>query len=256
MSVSLLLYSVATDCFGDKVKVLRPCLFPDIPRCSRTRGFQHWAQMDLSDESEYKLLSVGIINILQVSLTCVLSLDRMGHGIATYQPTSTWTPTSISSSPAFCSKPGRDASSSPASTQTSAQCKSTGVIANSLHFILLQATALQHYLKYILVCCRCWVTARCFFFCASLRVHQKQNKYPILFLTQGISETYPELMDIRCQTTQIAISFAQSENILVSCVVLDIYIYNRINGTLTVQLRMYSILVTEYSAILTTISQK
>ncbi|XP_061563232.1 glycerophosphocholine phosphodiesterase GPCPD1 isoform X2 [Cololabis saira] len=45
-------------------------------------------------------------------------------------------------------------------------------------------------------------------------VRQKQNKYPILFLTQGISEKYPELMDIRCQTTQIAVSFAQSENIL------------------------------------------
>uniref|UniRef100_A0A8D2ZVT2 Glycerophosphocholine phosphodiesterase 1 n=1 Tax=Scophthalmus maximus TaxID=52904 RepID=A0A8D2ZVT2_SCOMX len=45
-------------------------------------------------------------------------------------------------------------------------------------------------------------------------VRNKQNKYPILFLTQGISERYPELMDIRCQTTQIAISFAQSENIL------------------------------------------
>ncbi|XP_074540943.1 glycerophosphocholine phosphodiesterase GPCPD1-like [Halichoeres trimaculatus] len=45
-------------------------------------------------------------------------------------------------------------------------------------------------------------------------VRQKQNKYPILFLTQGVSVKYPELMDIRCQTTQIAISFAQSENIL------------------------------------------
>ncbi|XP_035534838.1 glycerophosphocholine phosphodiesterase GPCPD1 isoform X2 [Morone saxatilis] len=45
-------------------------------------------------------------------------------------------------------------------------------------------------------------------------VRQKQNMYPILFLTQGISDKYPELMDIRCQTTQIAISFAQSENIL------------------------------------------
>ncbi|XP_024146953.1 glycerophosphocholine phosphodiesterase GPCPD1 isoform X2 [Oryzias melastigma] len=45
-------------------------------------------------------------------------------------------------------------------------------------------------------------------------VRHKQNKYPILFLTQGISEKYPELMDLRCQTTQIAISFAQSENIL------------------------------------------
>ncbi|KAM7395704.1 hypothetical protein PAMA_007125 [Pampus argenteus] len=45
-------------------------------------------------------------------------------------------------------------------------------------------------------------------------VRQKQNKYPILFLTQGVSDKYPELMDIRCQTTQIAMSFAQSENIL------------------------------------------
>ncbi|KAK7906787.1 hypothetical protein WMY93_015399 [Mugilogobius chulae] len=45
-------------------------------------------------------------------------------------------------------------------------------------------------------------------------VRNKQNKYPILFLTQGICERYPELMDIRCQTTQIAMSFAQSENIL------------------------------------------
>lgn len=71
--------------------------------------------------------------------------------------------------------------------------------------------------EYSLVYCRCWVTAWCLFFCASLRVRHKQNKYPILFLTQGISQMYPELMDIRCQTTQIAISFAQSENILVSC---------------------------------------
>ncbi|XP_033846734.1 glycerophosphocholine phosphodiesterase GPCPD1 [Periophthalmus magnuspinnatus] len=45
-------------------------------------------------------------------------------------------------------------------------------------------------------------------------VRNKQNKYPILFLTQGICERYPELMDVRCQNTQIAISFAQSENIL------------------------------------------
>lgn len=53
------------------------------------------------------------------------------------------------------------------------------------------------------------------FLCVPLRVRHKQNKYPILFLTQGISEMYPELMDIRCQSTQIAISFAHSENILV-----------------------------------------
>lgn len=44
--------------------------------------------------------------------------------MATCPPTSTWTPTSISSCPAFCSKLGKDASSSPASTPTSAQCES------------------------------------------------------------------------------------------------------------------------------------
>ncbi|XP_026886276.2 glycerophosphocholine phosphodiesterase GPCPD1 isoform X3 [Electrophorus electricus] len=48
--------------------------------------------------------------------------------------------------------------------------------------------------------------------CAMVR--RKQNKYPILFLTQGVSDVYPELMDIRCKTTQIAMSFAQSEDIL------------------------------------------
>lgn len=47
------------------------------------------------------------------------------------------------------------------------------------------------------------------------RVRQKQNKYPILFLTQGVSDIYPELMDLRCRTTEIAMSFAQSEDILV-----------------------------------------
>ncbi|XP_048356112.1 glycerophosphocholine phosphodiesterase GPCPD1 [Sphaerodactylus townsendi] len=45
-------------------------------------------------------------------------------------------------------------------------------------------------------------------------VRQKQNKYPILFLTQGKCETYPELMDLRCRTTSIAINFARFENIL------------------------------------------
>nr|XP_057912330.1 glycerophosphocholine phosphodiesterase GPCPD1 [Doryrhamphus excisus] len=48
--------------------------------------------------------------------------------------------------------------------------------------------------------------------CAMVR--RKQNKYPILFLTQGISEKYPELMDIRCQSTEMAVNFAQSEDIL------------------------------------------
>uniref|UniRef100_A0A8D0HMA2 Glycerophosphocholine phosphodiesterase 1 n=1 Tax=Sphenodon punctatus TaxID=8508 RepID=A0A8D0HMA2_SPHPU len=45
-------------------------------------------------------------------------------------------------------------------------------------------------------------------------VRQKQNKYPVLFLTQGKSDMYPELMDLRCRTTPIAMSFAQFENLL------------------------------------------
>lgn len=45
-------------------------------------------------------------------------------------------------------------------------------------------------------------------------VRMKQNKYPILFLTQGHSEIYPELMDLRSRTTPIAMSFAQFEDIL------------------------------------------
>uniref|UniRef100_A0A0F7Z1M7 Glycerophosphocholine phosphodiesterase GPCPD1 n=1 Tax=Micrurus fulvius TaxID=8637 RepID=A0A0F7Z1M7_MICFL len=45
-------------------------------------------------------------------------------------------------------------------------------------------------------------------------VRHKQNKYPILFLTQGKCDTYPELMDFRCRTTAIATSFALFENLL------------------------------------------
>lgn len=66
-----------------------------------------------------------------------------------------------------------------------------------------------------LVINRCFPAVCDICFCLSFRVRHKQNKYPILFLTQGISEKYPEMMDIRCQSTKIAMSFAQSENILV-----------------------------------------
>uniref|UniRef100_A0A8C2T012 Glycerophosphocholine phosphodiesterase 1 n=1 Tax=Coturnix japonica TaxID=93934 RepID=A0A8C2T012_COTJA len=45
-------------------------------------------------------------------------------------------------------------------------------------------------------------------------VRHKQNKYPVLFLTQGESKLYPELMDFRSRTTPIAITFAQFENLL------------------------------------------
>lgn len=51
------IYPRAFDHVGDKVKATF-FLFPDIPRCSRTCGFQHWDQMDLSDESEDKMLAV------------------------------------------------------------------------------------------------------------------------------------------------------------------------------------------------------
>ncbi|KYO23787.1 glycerophosphocholine phosphodiesterase GPCPD1 isoform B [Alligator mississippiensis] len=45
-------------------------------------------------------------------------------------------------------------------------------------------------------------------------VRHKQNKYPVLFLTQGKSDIYPDLMDLRSRTTSIAMSFAQFENLL------------------------------------------
>ncbi|XP_069464369.1 glycerophosphocholine phosphodiesterase GPCPD1 isoform X2 [Ambystoma mexicanum] len=48
--------------------------------------------------------------------------------------------------------------------------------------------------------------------CTMVRV--KQNRYPILFLTQGQSDIYPELMDLRSRTTHIAMSFARFEDIL------------------------------------------
>lgn len=66
-----------------------------------------------------------------------------------------------------------------------------------------------------LVINRCFAAVCDICLCLSFRVRHKQNKYPILFLTQGISDKYPEMMDIRCQSTKIAMSFAQSENILV-----------------------------------------
>ncbi|XP_068918874.1 glycerophosphocholine phosphodiesterase GPCPD1 isoform X3 [Petaurus breviceps papuanus] len=45
-------------------------------------------------------------------------------------------------------------------------------------------------------------------------IRHKQNKYPVLFLTQGKTNAYPELMDLRSRTTSIAMSFAQFENLL------------------------------------------
>ncbi|XP_074144018.1 glycerophosphocholine phosphodiesterase GPCPD1 isoform X2 [Sminthopsis crassicaudata] len=45
-------------------------------------------------------------------------------------------------------------------------------------------------------------------------IRHKQNKYPVLFLTQGKTGAYPQLMDLRSRTISIAMSFAQFENLL------------------------------------------
>uniref|UniRef100_A0A673BPP9 Glycerophosphocholine phosphodiesterase GPCPD1-like n=1 Tax=Sphaeramia orbicularis TaxID=375764 RepID=A0A673BPP9_9TELE len=48
-------------------------------------------------------------------------------------------------------------------------------------------------------------------------VRRKQNKYPVLFQTQGLSDRHPELMDIHCRSTPFAVNFALSEDILGIC---------------------------------------
>lgn len=56
------------------------------------------------------------------------------------------------------------------------------------------------------------------FLCTNLvfsRIRLKQNKYPVMFLTQGVTEKYPMYNDPICQTIPMAIHFAVSANILV-----------------------------------------
>lgn len=48
--------------------------------------------------------------------------------------------------------------------------------------------------------------------CAMIRL--KQNKYPLLFLTQGQTEKYPPYLDTRTSTVQMATYFALSTHIL------------------------------------------
>ena len=48
--------------------------------------------------------------------------------------------------------------------------------------------------------------------CTMIRL--KQNKYPVMFLTQGVTEKYPMYNDPICQTIPMAIHFAISANIL------------------------------------------
>lgn len=93
-------------------------------------------------------------------LNCMLFIDRTGHGMATFHPTSTWTPSSTSSCPVFCREAGKDASSSPASTQTSAPCKHRKrlTIFHSLRFSFQEKSSYSY--KYS----RCSPTAADIFF--------------------------------------------------------------------------------------------
>lgn len=48
--------------------------------------------------------------------------------------------------------------------------------------------------------------------CSMLRL--KQNRYPVLFLTQGMSEQWPPYDDVRCQSIRLAALYANSADIL------------------------------------------
>ncbi|XP_078605186.1 glycerophosphocholine phosphodiesterase GPCPD1-like isoform X2 [Branchiostoma floridae x Branchiostoma japonicum] len=48
--------------------------------------------------------------------------------------------------------------------------------------------------------------------CVLLR--RKQNKYPVLFLSQGVTERWEEMMDVRCRTVPMAMNFALAEGLL------------------------------------------
>jgi len=48
----------------------------------------------------------------------------------------------------------------------------------------------------------------------------KQNRYPILFLTQGITERYPTYADPRCHTIQNAVYHATCHDFLVNFLIL------------------------------------
>lgn len=53
----------------------------------------------------------------------------------------------------------------------------------------------------------------------------KQNRYPVLFLTQGVTERYPSYDDPRCHTIQNAVYFSTSHDLLVNFQCLLIYVY-------------------------------
>lgn len=50
--------------------------------------------------------------------------------------------------------------------------------------------------------------------CCRLRL--KQNKYPVFFLTQGVTKKYPPYRDPRTQSIPMAVNYANTAGILVS----------------------------------------
>lgn len=54
-----------------------------------------------------------------------------------------------------------------------------------------------------------------FFLFVFLRIRLKQNRYPVMFLTQGITDKYPAYHDPRCQNVPVAVNFAVNMDILV-----------------------------------------
>lgn len=58
-----------------------------------------------------------------------------------------------------------------------------------------------------------------------LRIRLKQNKYPVMFLTQGVTSKWPPYHDLRCQGVPMAVHFAVSSGILVITDILTMWKY-------------------------------
>lgn len=72
------------------------------------------------------------------------------------------------------------------------------------------------------------------------RARLKQNKYPVMFLTHGVTKKYPPFSDPRMWNVENAINFANSEDLLV----IGNYFLFR---TFTVLLSRFSIEVGEHN---------
>jgi len=68
----------------------------------------------------------------------------------------------------------------------------------------------------------------------------KQNRYPILFLTQGVTVRYPAYADPRCHSIQNAVYHATCHDLLVNVLMLfstyKSYLYNIHIGLLFIYL--------------------